>query len=60
MRDRVLEQAQYWDADFLGLEYRARQATPSRAAALSQQWPQVFRDLDIRVSAQGTVERPSA
>ena len=57
---RVLEQAQHWDADFLGLEYRARQARPSRAAELSRQWPQVFRDLDIRVRAQGTVQRPSA
>lgn len=57
---RVLEQAQHWDADFLGLEYRARQVYPFRAAELSRQWPQMFRDLDIRVSAQGTVEWPSA
>ena len=57
---RVLEQAQDWDADFLGLEHRARQATPSRAVEISRQWPQVFRDLDICVSARGTVERPSA
>ena len=57
---RVLEQAQYWDADFLGLEYRARQANPSRAAEISRQWSRTFRDLDIRVSAQGAVEQPSA
>ena len=57
---RVLELAQHWDADFLGLEYRARQADPSRAAELSRQWPQAFRDLDIRVRAQGAVRRPSA
>ena len=57
---RVLEQAQYWDADFLELEYRARKGSPSRAAEISEQWPQVFRDLDIRVTALAAVERPSA
>ena len=57
---RVLEQAQYWDADFLGLEYRTRRADPARAAEISRQWPRVFRDLDIRVRAQGTVEWPTA
>ena len=57
---RVLEQAQHWDADFLELECRVRQANPSRAAELSRQWPQAFRDLDIRVRVQGAVRRPSA
>ncbi len=57
---RVLEQAQYWDADFAGLAYRARAAQPDRAAALSRQWSEVFRDLDISVTVLGAVERPSA
>lgn len=56
----VLEQAQYWDADFAGLEYRARKGRPSRSAELSRQWAQVFRDLDIRVRMEATVEQPSA
>lgn len=57
---RVLEQAQHWDADFVGLEGRVRAAQPSRAALVTRQWAQVFRDLDIRVTALGAVEPPSA
>lgn len=57
---RVLEQAQYWDADFVGLEHRARWGECARSAEISRQWSEVFRDLDIHVSVRGKVERPLA
>ncbi len=52
---RALELAQSMDADFCGMEARARNAQNARR--LAAQWPEAFRGLDIRVSAVCRAER---
>ena len=52
----ALERAQYWDADFLGLEYLARRSSPSRKDDIERVWQDVFRSLTIRVEVTGDVE----
>lgn len=53
----VLERAQYWDADFLGLEHRAQLSRPSRKEDIGRVWQDVFRSLAIQVKVTGDVER---
>ena len=54
---RVLELAQYWDADFLGLQHRAMIACPWHKAALEEQWNDAFRGLAVQVQMRAEVER---
>lgn len=54
---RALELGQYWDADFLGLEYRARLARPDKKERIQKQWDAAFRSLNLRVEVRGRVER---
>ncbi len=53
----ALERSQYWDADFLGLEYWAQQSSPSRKADIERIWRESFRGLTIQVEVRGYVER---
>lgn len=53
----TLERAQYWDADFLGLEQRAQSSCPSRKGEIERVWRDAFRSLTIRVEVTGEVER---
>ena len=54
---RVLELAQYWDTDFLALKRRAGASGPSRWVQIEEQWARVWRELELTVEVQGTVER---
>lgn len=53
----TLELAQYWDADFAGLQARACTGDPAAAERIAEAWPKVFRTLEIRVQAHCRVER---
>lgn len=54
---QAIEQGQYWDADYLGLERKVQMACPHRKAAIQEQWPGAFRGLDVRVEVHAEVER---
>ena len=49
--------AQFWDADFVGLEQRLRRSCPWRARQIETQWPERFRTLSLQVEVRVTLER---
>lgn len=53
----TLELAQHWDMDFLGLKRRAGIAQPSRWAQIQTQWDAAWRELELSITVQSTVER---
>lgn len=53
----TLELAQHWNVDFLGLKRRVGAVQPSRWAQIQTQWDAAWRELELCVTVQGTVER---